>query len=133
MRTTQVTDVRSLWLIRCVCGTSRRLIDGERTDERFVDGLTKIYNLLENSSDIELVTRYGLWLVLRDRELGLRLFTRPAAGVQFDVGYILAQLKAADGVSADRYLEHIVFTRKNLVRSPFFLCALPSNVKSADG
>ena len=111
-----------------------RLIDGERTDERFVDGLTKIYNLLENSSDAELVTRYGLWLVQRDRELGLRLFTRPAAGVQLDVGYILAQLKAADGVSADRYLEHIVFTRKNLVRRLSSLLLAPACiVRSAKG
>lgn len=52
-----------------------RLVDGEREDPRFTDGLQKIFNLLENATDSQLVTKYGLWLVRHDRDLGLRVST----------------------------------------------------------
>jgi hypothetical protein len=48
-------------------------VDGKRQDYRFDDGLNKIFNLLENATDTEMVTKYGLWLVERDRDLGLRV------------------------------------------------------------
>lgn len=51
----------------------RRLVDGQRTDARFTDGLQKIYNLLENSTNAALVTKYGLWLVSHDRGLGTKV------------------------------------------------------------
>ena len=50
-----------------------RLVDGKREDTQFDDGLQKIFNLLETSTDVELVTKYGLWLVQRSRDLGLKV------------------------------------------------------------
>lgn len=48
-------------------------MDKKRADLRFSDGLKKIFNLLENSTDIDLVTDYGLWLVRHDSGLGIKV------------------------------------------------------------
>ena len=47
------------------------MVDGERQDTRFDNGLQKVHDLLENSTNLDYITKYGLWLVERDTELGL--------------------------------------------------------------
>lgn len=49
------------------------LVDRRRQDPRLKDGLQKIFNLLENSTDTALVMKYGMWLVEKDSELGLQV------------------------------------------------------------
>ncbi|KAK9898088.1 hypothetical protein P389DRAFT_170226 [Cystobasidium minutum MCA 4210] len=100
----RITDTLVIWT---------ELVDGEREDPRFTDGLQKIFNLLENATDTDLVTKYGLWLVGHDRDLGLRILTRPAQGVQIDVTTCLARLRDIDETAADSYLEFVVFTKKD--------------------
>lgn len=55
----------------------RRLVDGVRHDDRFTQGPTRIFNLLESSSNAALKSEYGLWLVTKDRALGLRVRSDP--------------------------------------------------------
>lgn len=61
-----------------------RLVDGERTDVRFTNGLTKVHELLTSSTNLDYVTKYGLWLVERDRELGLSV--RNISALHQDLG-----------------------------------------------
>ena len=54
---------------------NNRVVDGEYRDRDFEKngGIKQIFDLLWKLKDQSLVETYGLWLLERDRELGLRV------------------------------------------------------------
>jgi hypothetical protein len=57
---------------------SIRIVEGKYVDEQYTGGLQQIFDLLWKTKDKDLIEHYGMWLLQRDRLLGLkvRLFTR---------------------------------------------------------
>lgn len=50
-----------------------RLVDGEYVDPLYTSGVQPIFDVLWTSKDRELVEKYGVWLIQRDRTLGLKV------------------------------------------------------------
>jgi hypothetical protein len=50
----------------------RRVVEGTYVDEGFTNGLQQIFDLLWKTKDKAIVERFGLWLLQRDRALGLK-------------------------------------------------------------
>jgi hypothetical protein len=47
------------------------MIDEGEEEPRFVNGVQQIADLLAKSDDLDLLKKYGFWLLRRDRNLGL--------------------------------------------------------------
>jgi len=52
-----------------------RLIDGEWTDETINDPLSEMVNLLVEKRDRTLSQQWGIWLVKRNQERGLKVWS----------------------------------------------------------
>jgi hypothetical protein len=55
-----------------------RLVEGVYIDEGFTRGIKKISDLLWKSKDTRQVEKYGIWLLQRDRVLGLKVSPSPS-------------------------------------------------------
>ncbi|KAL7416423.1 hypothetical protein BDY24DRAFT_233923 [Mrakia frigida] len=91
------------------------IADGSRPDDDCVrDPVDEVLSILAASEDAALVRKYGLWVVKRDWERGLELFTH--SGLDFDDGELVDELRALDDRAGDKYLEHVVIVKKSTDR-----------------
>lgn len=96
---------------------STRLIGGELVDAAFAGTVQDVATMLSRCDDPRLVRQYGLWLVQRDADAGIRLLTRGvgrgsdklAAG---DHQGTLSELRKIDEKAAEAFLEYLVLSRK---------------------
>lgn len=56
--------------------STRRIVEGVYVDEGYTNGLQQIFDLLWRTKDLDLVERWGVWLLQRDRALGLKVRRR---------------------------------------------------------
>lgn len=50
-----------------------RIVEGTYVDDTFANGVQQIFDLLWKTKDKDIVERFGLWLLQRDRALGLKV------------------------------------------------------------
>lgn len=70
---TNLDQVRSSLVVETLADASRRISEGEYLDDGFTDGIRRIFDLLWSCQEKEIVIQYGLWLIVRDRVLGLKV------------------------------------------------------------
>lgn len=90
-----------------------------------------MFDLLWTSRDQELVIEYGLWLIVRDRAMGLKvrrkwkllralltpdqLFSDPTQVLSFHTKDLFARIVEVDSSAADLFLENVVLSKRDTV------------------
>ncbi|GJJ14976.1 hypothetical protein Clacol_009246 [Clathrus columnatus] len=92
-----------------------KVADGQWTEEDIQDPLGKMINLLSEVKERELIQKWGLWLVQRVPEAGLKLLMdmEGKRSSKADDIALLSQLEAINTEAGQRFLEHLVLTRNN--------------------
>ncbi|ORY74073.1 hypothetical protein BCR35DRAFT_293491 [Leucosporidium creatinivorum] len=90
-----------------------KIVEGTYVDESFKNGLQQIFDLLWKTKDKAIVERFGLWLLQRDRALGLKLFSDPKQTLTFETRDLFSKIRAVDGDAADQYLEGAVLQERD--------------------
>ncbi|GAA5933539.1 uncharacterized protein JCM15063_001342 [Sporobolomyces koalae] len=90
-----------------------KILDGDYVDPTFQDGTRQVFDLVSRSKDKSLVEKYGLWLVQRDRLLGLRIFNDPKQTLRFDTRELFARMRQVDVDGADLFLEGAVLQERD--------------------
>jgi hypothetical protein len=85
-----------------------RLLDGEIQDATFSGSIQDMIALLEQCQDADLVHQYGLWLVQRDADAGIKLLTKDKSASRST----LEELRLVDDKAADAFLEHTALSKK---------------------
>ncbi|KAG8883192.1 hypothetical protein FRB99_004611, partial [Tulasnella sp. 403] len=89
-----------------------KVVDGDWADPLLPNPLPRVIDILNNCKDRILVQRYGIWLVKHDPAAGLKLFIAKR-GMKFDDALILRGIRAVDANLGEKYLEHLVLSRRN--------------------
>lgn len=99
--------------------------------------MQQIFDLLWKTKDKAIVERFGLWLLQRDRALGLKvggsilpstrlltllsslqqLFSDPKQTLTFETRDLFGKIRAVDGDAADQFLEGAVLQERDTVSS----------------
>ncbi|KAF8064149.1 hypothetical protein FPV67DRAFT_1503662 [Lyophyllum atratum] len=100
--------------------TWSKLIDGEWTDEDIKDPLSDMITLLTEKRDRALTQRWGLWLIKRDPERGLKLLIPKDSGKrrerpEEDLA-LLQSVKEANPQAGIQFLEYLVLQRRSSSR-----------------
>ncbi|SGZ31858.1 BQ5605_C042g12021 [Microbotryum silenes-dioicae] len=90
-----------------------KILDGTYEDAQYTGGAERIFNLLWESQDKNLLDRFGIPLIKHDRQLGLRLFLDPKQSIQFETRQLLERIQTVDPEAADVYLEAAVLQGKD--------------------
>ncbi|SCZ87760.1 BZ3500_MvSof-1268-A1-R1_Chr2-3g05228 [Microbotryum saponariae] len=90
-----------------------KILDGIYEDAQYTGGAERIFDLLWESQDKNLLDRFGIPLIKHDRQLGLRLFLDPKQSIQFETRQLLERIQAVDPEAADVYLEAAVLQGKD--------------------
>ncbi|KAM0748698.1 hypothetical protein T439DRAFT_70364 [Meredithblackwellia eburnea MCA 4105] len=89
-----------------------KLVEGVYVDEKFSGGVRKVFDLVWGSEDRLMVEKYGLWIMQRDRTLGLKLFSDPKQTIVFDTRDLFGKIKEVDAEAADLFLENAVLQKR---------------------
>ena len=100
---------------RKVLETWKRILEGARDDGGgFTDGESEMRRYLTNRGDRALVEEFGGWLARRNPKLGVEIFTDDTAKVKFTPAQAVQILRQCAPDAVKVYLEHLVFSKKNV-------------------
>ncbi|KAG8884781.1 hypothetical protein FRB97_003302 [Tulasnella sp. 331] len=95
-----------------------KLIDGKWSQDTDLPPnlMDRMIARLTDCKDHVLVQRYGIWLVKRNPQAGFNLFTAKDSkrgGIVMDEALILRAIRVVDADLGEKYLEHLVLSRRN--------------------
>ncbi|KAK7206249.1 hypothetical protein BZA70DRAFT_266570 [Myxozyma melibiosi] len=96
-----------------VCETWRKMISGEWEDNEFTDGEHKMTEYLLRCKDENIVWEYGLWLMRRNAELGIQVFTDPRRKAKINATRLKDEIRKIGGEAWRIYLEDVVFAQQH--------------------
>lgn len=96
---------------------STRLIEGQLVDAAFTGTVQNVAALLSKCEDPRVLRHYGLWVVQRDADAGVKLLTRGFGRgseklVAGDHQATLLELRKIDAKAAEAFLEYLVLSKK---------------------
>ncbi|KAK9473186.1 uncharacterized protein V1510DRAFT_415349 [Dipodascopsis tothii] len=98
-----------------VCRTWRKMVDGEWHDAEFVDGDRKMMEYLLRCRDENTVFEYGIWLMKRNAEYGVRVFVDDHRRVVATNDVRLRnEIRKIGGEAWRLYLENMVVVQQKL-------------------
>ncbi|KAK4050303.1 hypothetical protein OIV83_003624 [Microbotryomycetes sp. JL201] len=92
----------------------KKLYDGDYVQDETTEdtirraSLERIFEELHHDAAKSMLELHGFWLVRRDRQLGVRLFTEERAISMFNTRELLDKLRDIDAEAAELVLEHVV-------------------------
>lgn len=98
---------------KLIVAPTPRIYAGELEDTDFNDGLNRIRDLLileldASDTSVDIINRYGWWLVEQSTSDGIRVFMEAKAADSLDRDDILTRLESYGNASAQTYLEYLV-------------------------
>ncbi|KAI8447962.1 hypothetical protein BY996DRAFT_4645738 [Phakopsora pachyrhizi] len=96
----------------------RRLHDKEWVDEAFCASWDKIFNILINIDQADLVSEYAIWIASHNPQLSLRVLTESKVSNLIDVPQTLKSLKNQNDEAYQTYLEHLVLWSSRPAENP---------------
>ncbi|KAF8635349.1 hypothetical protein AX17_003940 [Amanita inopinata Kibby_2008] len=97
-----------------------KLIDGDWTDERIVDPISELVGVLQEKKDRALTQKWAVWLMKTDPARGVKLLTMKDTGKRREKPEedlaLLKQVREANSVAGEEFLEYLVLQRKSSSR-----------------
>ncbi|TDL25106.1 hypothetical protein BD410DRAFT_819897 [Rickenella mellea] len=93
----------------------QQLADGVWTDEDISNPLERMVELLQKTSNWSLAQQWGIWLVGKDADLGLKLLIARDSrrSSKADDVSMLERIRAADESAGTRFLEYLVLQKRS--------------------